>query len=1115
MRKNKIHISLMLIFFISVLSGILLTTPKVVLAEGYVDYTTTSYHTIIDPNTLLTPDYMGSYKNGQVLISAYHQDYILVDIDKNPLYFDEDFDFFETKDGWVVTLIPVNGGTEFEIEYYQLYDVKDEMTFTERYVYEDPTKWAVNSKTGTYDRANFEYLGLDPEELEMLSYIYVDDPNIPEGALIYIGDEQTGPYTYQGRAVEAMYDPSWFKYQQQQQQQQANSNDAPDTIEAMIAKLLNVISNGLNKIVSKSLNNGKMLTIDSVVYNHYTATRIDFFFEMKDDGEYSELIWGPNGDGEGGLANTINEWYSFFRNIALIFYLIILVYMGIRILLASTGRGLEKSKELFMYWVIGLILLFFYPYVMKYIIKLNNAFVATVENSQMQILEGKIENITPAELAGTSGQSTITLNLSDNPFTGGTDYMAKMANTENKEYRVAFSFAYLILTWQLIILVLHYYKRLFMTAFLIVIFPLVMIFYALDKIADGKSQGFDKWNKEFILNVFVQSFHAIVYIFVVGTVYATGTGGNYDYVLVIMGATFLFTGEEIIKKIFSQTSSSITRPLGETMGKAIALTKVAENVGKKATGAVMGAGSVYNQARNIVADVKAGNTKKRLFNALAAPVQRQDSRTMHSTGVALARIDGNSNLSEEQKAEKRREVLKLGDAISTVNNAQNETSEDLAKAYQVIKEAYGKDPNNAQFNDLNVPPETIDKLERVNQQVVGMLSDEAVLASYAIEGESRDVTIKRCMEAELSAVLEFAGPDAEKLKRMYLANMAMYGTSRHLTRTDTHEEIEEARRELMGIADGFNFDYDKNGETNQTDARRNVKESWKAYIESATKDDENYRNVDFDSPEYKEEKEVATDIAIFRSRGSGTFDAKQQFDALSNLRKKANSGSALAKRMIEQMEEEEGVDVDIALNVLSHKITSDNDGNVTKDATLKRKAQAVAADYDSKAREGYYDDEVSADDVISGMFDDAKMAEIEQRMINERGKTNQEEREITKRIAQEMLDEQGIDIENDGGELYLDGQTYKDINIGMLNSVTNGVNKMVWGADKVDWGEALNHREWTERQNRIAELKAIAANATSKSEKEAAERELAGLYGVNHNYYNQRLNNSSRNRGNR
>ena len=88
----------------------------------------------------------------------------------------------------------------------------------------------------------------------------------------------------------------------------------------------------------------------------------------------------------------------------------------------------------------------------------------------------------------------------------------------------------------------------------------------------------------------IQIFHAVVYVFVVNTIYAATTSNDIDTILVMIAATFMFEGENILKQIFG---GSKTIAVGSPAQNATKIAAVA-GLGVKATkatvkGAVRGA----------------------------------------------------------------------------------------------------------------------------------------------------------------------------------------------------------------------------------------------------------------------------------------------------------------------------------------------------------------------------------------------------------------------------------------------------------------------------------------------------------------------------------------------
>ena len=86
-----------------------------------------------------------------------------------------------------------------------------------------------------------------------------------------------------------------------------------------------------------------------------------------------------------------------------------------------------------------------------------------------------------------------------------------------------------------------------MTGLLIVVSPLIIVTYSIDKAGDGKAQVFSSWLKEYSVNMLIQPLHALIYaIFVL-----TANGIAYRAPLVAI-ALLLSIGsvERMVKVVF-------------------------------------------------------------------------------------------------------------------------------------------------------------------------------------------------------------------------------------------------------------------------------------------------------------------------------------------------------------------------------------------------------------------------------------------------------------------------------------------------------------------------------------------------------------------------------------
>ena len=321
-----------------------------------------------------------------------------------------------------------------------------------------------------------------------------------------------------------------------------------------------------------SLAMGEVVTIDKIVFGEVEKISIDFF--NSSDNASTKVVPLKN-----TLSKVINEWYTSFLKVAILFYAVLLVYMGIRIILASTGNKKAEYKTRLVAWTMGVVMLMFFPYVMKYTILANQGLCKWIGDeiasdspeSNTSVKEdvniGEIPVLVLRSLYGTNdfvakamGYKDIESFASDSrqgTDVFGNNVMLKIRLNAKTSCSVPLAVVYLVLLGETMALIILYYKRVFMLAFLITIFPLAAMFYTLNKTGDMKLNSFGTWFKEFVVNVFVQTFHAATYVTVV-TIGLTAYKENGDWLFFLVCVLFLFQGEKIIRAIFNAQSSAGT-----------------------------------------------------------------------------------------------------------------------------------------------------------------------------------------------------------------------------------------------------------------------------------------------------------------------------------------------------------------------------------------------------------------------------------------------------------------------------------------------------------------------------------------------------------------------------
>ena len=96
-------------------------------------------------------------------------------------------------------------------------------------------------------------------------------------------------------------------------------------------------------------------------------------------------------------------------------------------------------------------------------------------------------------------------------------------------------------------------KRLLSTALLLLISPLISATYCIDKVKDDKAQAYKNWLKEFLVNVFIQPLHAIIYIVFIASAAEIAAAAP---LLAILFFGALSRGEKIIKNILNMRGLS-------------------------------------------------------------------------------------------------------------------------------------------------------------------------------------------------------------------------------------------------------------------------------------------------------------------------------------------------------------------------------------------------------------------------------------------------------------------------------------------------------------------------------------------------------------------------------
>ena len=239
------------------------------------------------------------------------------------------------------------------------------------------------------------------------------------------------------------------------------------------------------------------------------------------------------------LHSIIANWYVALRNLAIIALLSVLLYVGIRMVISSTASDKAKYKQMLMDWIVALCIVFFLHYIMSFILTLTE-----------MITEG----------IGEGSAITVAIEDGDNNPDNNVKFNTDLTGLcrlqiQYKELgaRLIYLIFYLALVIYTVMFTWTYVKRAITMAFLTLMAPLVAITYPIDKIADGKSQAFNIWLREFIFNALLQPFHLIIYTIFLGSSMEIAIKNP---IYAILFLAFIIPSEKLLRKMFGFDKSN-------------------------------------------------------------------------------------------------------------------------------------------------------------------------------------------------------------------------------------------------------------------------------------------------------------------------------------------------------------------------------------------------------------------------------------------------------------------------------------------------------------------------------------------------------------------------------
>lgn len=189
------------------------------------------------------------------------------------------------------------------------------------------------------------------------------------------------------------------------------------------------------------------------------------------------------------------------------------------------------------------------------------------------------------------------------------DIIGQMREDAGETYKLYYVIIWLILIFQVILLLVLYYKRLFMIAVLVAVFPLVTVAYAYEKSKGGKSNVLQNWITEYTLNVFIQSVHAIIYVTLIEIGYSAYLASHDSWIIFLLSVFALITIEPVFRHILGLKGSTVST-LGDYSKMALGTVAAVGAVGSTIIHTKKDLKNISNDSKNKAAKAEKKDAEK-------------------------------------------------------------------------------------------------------------------------------------------------------------------------------------------------------------------------------------------------------------------------------------------------------------------------------------------------------------------------------------------------------------------------------------------------------------------------------------------------------------------------
>lgn len=414
-------------------------------------------------------------------------------------------------------------------------------------------------------------------------------------------------------------------------------------------------SNNANDETQDKEDELRIYTIEEIIFNKIPILNVNVF-DTSDVKEDSIAM---------RIRTSIATWYVSFRNISIVCLAFVLVYIGIRMAMATVASDRANYKKMLINWVSAVLIVFFIHFIMMFVFFINDSLVDLLSK------ENRISDIPIYETIRTRSQ--------DLRFSVG----------------IPAAIMYIVLFIYSLMFLWVYIKRLFTVLILIILAPLVGVKYAIDSAGKGqRSKIFTSWVYEFTMNVLIQPVHALLYVALMQIAINLATTNVIGFIIALVFINFMLKADKIFMKIFHFDRSKMIKDIADpkkNLKEEFAGAFFMYGVGKDVAGATKkyiskGANAVKRGGRTLYREHVSEETRNDIKNQKNDILNKVDS-TLNSAYHKITRGKDSYYL---QLRIMSRQKGKIGNvAKRNLKKAKKELKARYTAPFKFIKQAGG------------------------------------------------------------------------------------------------------------------------------------------------------------------------------------------------------------------------------------------------------------------------------------------------------------------------------------------------------------------------------------------------------------------------------------------